>query len=81
MLCRAGTTSPFAPVPVDRAYADTSGASTTIGVDYRQTPVAGLYAAGNDVGNISHQGYIGGLACALTTGRMAGADAARFLAS
>jgi len=76
VLWRAGSTSSFAPTPVDRAYADTSGAATAIGSDYRQMPIVGLYAAGNDAGNISHFGYMGGLATALTTGQAAGREAA-----
>ncbi len=39
-------------------------------------PVPNVYAAGCDVGNISDLGYIGGLATALTTGRIAGRAAA-----
>ena len=38
--------------------------------------IPGLYAAGCDVGNISHGGYMGGLAQALVTGRVAGYSAA-----
>ncbi len=38
--------------------------------------IPGLYAAGCDVGNISHGGYMGGLAQALVTGRIAGHAAA-----
>ena len=38
--------------------------------------IPGLYAAGCDVGNISHGGYMGGLAQALVTGRIAGHFAA-----
>ena len=38
--------------------------------------IPGLYAAGCDVGNISHGGYMGGLAQALVTGRIAGYSAA-----
>lgn len=77
VLRRAGSTSPFAPVPVERAFADPREGATTIGVDHRESPIRGLFAAGNDAGNISHGGYMGGLACALTTGRVAGAQAAR----
>ncbi len=81
VLRRAGGTSAFAEVPVDRAYVDLDAhASIAIGPDYRQSPIPGLYAAGNDAGNISHRGYMGGLASALTVGRTAGADAARYLA-
>lgn len=43
---------------------------------YREVPIFGLFAAGCDVGNIHHEGYIGGLATALTTGRIAGMAAA-----
>jgi succinate dehydrogenase/fumarate reductase flavoprotein subunit len=39
-------------------------------------PIPGLYAAGCDAGNVSHAGYMGGLATALTTGRRAGRGAA-----
>ena len=81
VLWRSGSTSSFASVPVERAYADTAGPSIGIGADYRQTPIAGLYAAGNDAGNISHFGYIGGLATALATGRTAGSEAAVFASS
>ena len=77
VLWRAGGTSPYAPVPVERAYADLDGPVITLGNDYRQTPIHGLYAAGNDAGNISHFGYMGGLASALVTGQAAGRDAAR----
>lgn len=76
VLWRAGSTSSFAPVPTSRAYAETNGPAVVIGSDYRQMPIRGLYAAGNDTGNISHFGYMGGLAGALTTGRTAGREAA-----
>ncbi|MBM3346290.1 MAG: FAD-dependent oxidoreductase [Betaproteobacteria bacterium] len=80
VLWRSGTTSHYAPVPTERAFVDQSaqgeGASTAIGHFYRQMPVQGLYAAGNDVGNISHFAYMGGLASALTMGRNAGRNAA-----
>ncbi|TYL72344.1 FAD-binding protein [Bradyrhizobium cytisi] len=39
------------------------------------TPMANLYAAGCDLGAISTRGYLGGLATALVTGRIAGASA------
>lgn len=45
--------------------------------DFREVPIPGLYAAGCDTGNIHHGGYLGGLATALTTGRIAGVEAAR----
>ena len=75
VLWRAGGTSPFAQVPESRAYVDTERSVVAIGSDYRQMPIRGLYAAGNDAGNISHFGYMGGLASALTVGRTAGANA------
>lgn len=78
VLRRSGSTSPLAPVPVERAYAATESTSMTIGNDYRQTVIPGLYAAGCDAGNISHTNYMGGLAAALTTGMTAGGEAARF---
>ncbi|MDA9504428.1 hypothetical protein XI09_06620 [Bradyrhizobium sp. CCBAU 11386] len=40
------------------------------------TPMANLYAAGCDLGGISTRGYVGGLATALVTGRIAGESAA-----
>ena len=76
VLRRAASSSPLAPVPQTRAFADTSGAETSIGNEYRQTPIPGLFAAGCDTGNIHHGAYMGGLAVALTTGRAAGAEAA-----
>ncbi len=36
----------------------------------------GIYAAGTDVGNVSHGGYVGGLAAAVVFGRIAGRNAA-----
>lgn len=81
VLWRAGGTSSFAEVPQSRAYADTDRSVVAIGSDYRQTPIRGLYAAGNDAGNISHFGYMGGLASALTVGRTAGANAALLVQS
>ncbi len=36
----------------------------------------GVYAAGTDVGNVSHGGYVGGLAAAVVFGRIAGRNAA-----
>ncbi len=79
VLRRSGSTSPLAPVPVERAYVETDAATITIGDDYRQTVIPGLYAAGCDAGNISHTNYMGGLATALTTGMTAGKEAAMFL--
>ena len=48
-----------------------------IGNDHRESPIRGLYAAGCDVGNVHHLGYMGGLATGLVTGRTAGLHAAR----
>ena len=42
--------------------------------------VAGLYAAGVDIGGIYSQAYAGGLAPALVTGRRAGQEAAAYSA-
>lgn len=78
VLWRSGTSSNFAPVPTERAYVDqaSTGNSTAIGHFYRQMPVQGLYAAGNDAGNVSHFAYMGGLSSALVMGRNAGRNAA-----
>lgn len=81
VLWRSGTTTHYAPVPVERAYVEGDSASIAIGDTYRQMPIQGLYAAGNDVGNISHGAYMGGLASALTTGRVAGRNAAAYPAT
>jgi len=43
--------------------------------------IPGLFAAGCDVGNINHGGYMGGLAPALVTGRIAGYSAADLVKS
>ena len=43
--------------------------------EVRQFPIPGLLAAGCDVGGIHHGYYMGGLATALTTGRIAGREA------
>lgn len=79
VLRRAGGTSPSIPMPISRAFTDTSAPAIVIGSDYRQMPIPGLYAAGCDTGNVSHLGYMGGLATALTTGRIAGREAASLL--
>jgi len=39
--------------------------------------IAGLFAAGVDVGNVSCRGYVGGLATALVTGKIAGFESAQ----
>jgi succinate dehydrogenase/fumarate reductase flavoprotein subunit len=43
---------------------------------FRRDAIPGLFAAGADVGGISHVGYLGGLGTAMITGRIAGARAA-----
>jgi hypothetical protein len=45
-------------------------------LDRAGLPIAGLYAAGGDVGGTYFEQYGGGLAMALTLGRVAGAEAA-----
>lgn len=55
------TTLPLARAPADELHA---------------TPMPGLFAAGCDVGGISGQSYMGGLAQALVTGRIAGTQGA-----
>jgi succinate dehydrogenase/fumarate reductase flavoprotein subunit len=74
---RAGSSGFSATPPVDRAYFELGDAPVAIGPHYRQTVIDGLFAAGNDIGNIHHSGYMGALAVALTTGRTAGWEAAR----
>ena len=79
VLRRAGGSSPSLASPTTRAFTEEENSLVVaIGSDYRQTAIAGLYAAGCDTGNISHFGYMGGLAAALTTGRTAGRSAAGF---
>jgi succinate dehydrogenase/fumarate reductase flavoprotein subunit len=39
--------------------------------------IKGLFAAGSDVGALNSRGYMGGLACALVTGRLAGESSAQ----
>jgi succinate dehydrogenase/fumarate reductase flavoprotein subunit len=46
----------------------------------RLDTIPGLFAAGADVGGISHVGYLGGLGTAMITGRIAGTQAAAFTA-
>lgn len=76
VLWRAGSSSPSVAAPITRAFSEDRAGLIAIGSDYRQSAIRGLYAAGCDTGNISHLGYLGGLATALTTGRMAGRNAA-----
>ena len=79
VLRRSGGSSPSAAMPTTRAFNETDSLSVAIGLEYRQTAIGGLYAAGCDTGNISHFEYIGGLAPALVTGRTAGRSAAGFV--
>lgn len=80
VLRRSASSSSMGQIPATRAYTQTDGPVLAIGQDYRQSIIPGLFAAGSDAGNISHFGYVGGLSTALTTGRMAGREAARYLA-
>ncbi|GAA5236642.1 FAD-binding protein [Verticiella sediminum] len=63
VLRRTGTISTLPMVLADAA-------------DVSYCALPNLYAAGCDVGGLSNRGYMGGLACALVTGRKAGAQAA-----
>lgn len=63
VLRRAGTSSMLSHFPADPS-------------EVRTAPIPGLYAVGADVGNIMHRQYMGGLAVALVTGRVAGQNAA-----
>lgn len=76
---RTASSSVLAPVPPERALDDSDTQTKRIGVEYRQSVIEGLYAAGCDVGNISHFEYAGGLAPALATGRVAGRTAAAYV--
>ncbi|MEQ8716815.1 MAG: FAD-dependent oxidoreductase [Acidimicrobiales bacterium] len=67
VLDRAASTSPLATLVDDFSQ-------------FRQRPIEWLFAAGCDVGDVSHDSYVGGLATALTTGRLAGAGAAASVA-
>lgn len=79
VLRRSGGTSPLAAMPNTRPSIEASCARTAIGLDYRETAIEGLYAAGCDAGNFCHFGYMGGLGPALVTGRTAGRSAAAFI--
>ena len=81
---KASITSTFGGLAVDdeMQVLRRSGSSSLIAQsvsdlrDHREVPVLGLYAVGGDVGNVSGVNYLGGLATALTTGRVAGRNAA-----
>jgi succinate dehydrogenase/fumarate reductase flavoprotein subunit len=74
---------PFFAIPVRPGITFTEGGiqvNTDLAVvDDAGSPIPGLYAAGADVGGISVEGYIGGLAAGLVTGVRAGLGAARAL--
>lgn len=76
VLRRQGSSALQAPLPESRGLTEREGESLVIGTDHREMTIPGLYAAGCDAGNISHFGYMGGLATGLTTGRVAGRSAA-----
>lgn len=78
VVWRTGSSTESLAPPDERAFVEADAPEIAIGSEYREATIAGLFAAGSDVGNISHFGYVGGLATALTTGRMAGAQAALF---
>lgn len=73
---------PFFAVPVQPGVTFTEGgirANTECqALDRDGYPVAGLYAAGADVGAISNVGYTGALSAALITGLRAGIHASRW---
>jgi succinate dehydrogenase/fumarate reductase flavoprotein subunit len=79
VMRRSASSSVLATVPAERALDDSDSQVKRIDVEYRQTVIEGLYAAGCDVGNISHFEYAGGLAPALATGRVAGRNAGAFV--
>lgn len=76
VLRRSGSTSSMVAPPITRSFTNVDKASIAIGADYRQASIPGLYAAGCDAGNFSHRSYMGGLAVGLTSGRVAGRNAA-----
>ena len=78
VLSRAGSSSPLAAMPPDRAYVQLGEGPVNIGTDYGQAGIPGLFAAGSDVGNVCNFEYMGGLAIALTTGLTAGKSSATF---
>ena len=58
------------------APSSTLAYSRADGPNDMERPIPRLYAAGMDVGNVMHRQYMGGLAVALVTGRIAGRNAA-----
>jgi succinate dehydrogenase/fumarate reductase flavoprotein subunit len=77
VLRRAGSSAIGRRVPAERAHAGTAEAPFEIDA-YREATIPGLYAAGCDVGNVHHRGYLGALASGLVIGRVAGQQAAGF---
>lgn len=77
VLRRAASSAIGRNVPPERA-SNGPGDAAFEQDGYRECPIPGLYAAGCDVGNISHRGYMGGLSTGLVMGRMAGRDAAGY---
>jgi len=75
---RSGSSAIGRSVPAARAVSELGEVALEID-DYREAVIPGLYAAGCDVGNIHHRGYVGGLAAGLVVGRVAGQQAAIFV--
>jgi succinate dehydrogenase/fumarate reductase flavoprotein subunit len=73
---------PFYAVPVRPGITFTEGGVRANrdcqALDDMGRPISGLYVAGVDVGAVSIEGYVGGLAAGLMTGLRAGVNAARF---
>ena len=71
---------PFYAVPVRPGITFTEGGVRVNGdcqaLDRSGSPIPGLFVAGADVGAVSIEGYIGGLATGLVTGLRAGVNAA-----
>jgi len=63
---------PAGTATIDTAYVPENAAAVAA------VPIPGLFAAGVDVGNVSHRRYMGGLAQSLVTGRIAGRCAAGY---
>ncbi len=80
VLVRAGITFTCGGLAVDAAMRVLEQASTNSllplvtarAEEFVWSHIDGLYAAGSDVGGLSNSGYLGGLASALVTGRLAG---------
>jgi succinate dehydrogenase/fumarate reductase flavoprotein subunit len=80
VLRRAASSAVGRRVPAERGHVELGDAPVDLGHYYRESVVPGLYAAGCDVGNVHHRGYLGGLAAGLVIGRIAGKQAAGFAA-